>query len=101
MDKKIFVWVKEPGKDPRHVWISNTLKNLQKTVGGYIENFQLAPDEAMICNEEGLILNLPYNCTVLGMPVFGTIIFAGTRDENYTDSNMDIKLVRGLMKEEI
>lgn len=34
MSRKISVLIKEPGKSPRHVWISNTLENLQKTVGG-------------------------------------------------------------------
>ena len=35
MKKKIKVIIKEPGKKPRCVYISNTLENLQKTVGGY------------------------------------------------------------------
>lgn len=37
MKQKISVIIKEPDKKPRHVYISNTLENLQKTVGGYIE----------------------------------------------------------------
>ena len=39
---KISVLIKEPGKQPRHVNIENSLKNLQKTVGGYIETVTLA-----------------------------------------------------------
>lgn len=34
MAHKIRVFIKEPGKKLRSVSISNTLKNLQKTVGG-------------------------------------------------------------------
>ena len=49
---KISVLIKGPGKNPRHVWISNTLENLQKTVGGYIESVTLATDMCIICNEE-------------------------------------------------
>ena len=39
---KISVIIKEPGRRPRHVWIENSLKNLQKTVNGYIETVTLA-----------------------------------------------------------
>jgi len=31
---KISVLIKDPGKKPRHVYIENSLKNLQNTVGG-------------------------------------------------------------------
>lgn len=31
---KISVLIKDPGKKPWHVWIQNSLKNLQVTVGG-------------------------------------------------------------------
>ena len=34
---KIGVIIKEPGRVPRHVNISSTLENLQKTVGGFEE----------------------------------------------------------------
>ena len=34
--EKIKVIVKDPGKPARVVWISNTLENLQRTVGGRI-----------------------------------------------------------------
>ena len=50
---KIGVIIKEPGRVPRHVNISNTLENLQKTVGGYIETVTLCSDIVVICDEEG------------------------------------------------
>lgn len=40
---------------------SFTLSELQSYVGGYIEMVNLPNGECMICNEEGLLLNLPYN----------------------------------------
>ena len=52
---KIGVLIKEPGKRPRHVNISNTLSNLQKTVGGYIETVTFSKEIVVICNEEGRI----------------------------------------------
>lgn len=51
---KISVLIKDPGKNPRHVYIENSLKNLQATVGGYIETVTLATDAVIICNEEAL-----------------------------------------------
>lgn len=87
---KIFVWIKEPGMKARHVWISNSLKNLQRTVGGYIEAYPLTNDEVVICNEEGCpdLLNLPYNCTMFGNRFYGTIIFAGVSGEEFVNSGM-------------
>lgn len=94
MDKKIFVWVKEPQKPARHVWISNTLKNLQNTVGGYIECYPLSVSEVIICNEEGRILNLPYNGFYEGSDFCGTIIFAGVAGEEFTDSSLTLEQIK-------
>lgn len=82
---KISVLIKEPGKSPRHVWISNTLENLQKTVGGYIESVTLATDMCIICNEEGRLMNLPHNCNVCGIDFVGTIILCGIAGEELVD----------------
>ena len=56
---KISVLIKDPGKNPRHVHIENSLKNLQNTVGGYIETVTLSDDAVIICNEEGRLQGLP------------------------------------------
>lgn len=37
------------------------LEEAQKYVGGYVELLHLKKREMFICNEEGIILNLPYN----------------------------------------
>lgn len=82
---KISVLIKEPGKSPRHVWISNTSENLQKTVGGYIESVTLATDMCIICNKEGRLMNLPHNCNVCGIDFVGTIILCGIAGEELAD----------------
>lgn len=82
---KIKVLIKDPGKKPRSVYISNTLENLQKTVGGYIETVTLASDLVIICNEEGRLKNLPYNCHICGVDFVGTIILCGIEGENLAD----------------
>ncbi|MBQ0037824.1 MAG: DUF3846 domain-containing protein [Clostridiales bacterium] len=85
MSKKISVIIKEPGKDPRHVNISDSLKNLQRTVGGYIETLTFATDACIICNEEGRLQGLPYCCTFFGAELVGTIIMVGVNGEEFTD----------------
>ena len=38
-----------------------TLEEMQKCVGGYVVYVYLEDDLVLVVNEEGLILNLPYN----------------------------------------
>jgi len=55
---KIKVIIKRPDEQYGHMtYISNTLKNLQRTVEGYIEVVPLRSDLVMICNEEGRLTN--------------------------------------------
>jgi hypothetical protein len=82
---KIRVFIKEPGKKLRSTHVSNTLENLQKIVGGYIETVTFATNLVIICNEEGKITGLPYNCNICGMNFVGTIIFAGVDGDEFGD----------------
>lgn len=91
MEKKIFVWVVEPFKKPRHVYISNTLKNLQNTVEGYIENYALSEKVGIICNEEGIFKNLKFNAKIDNQQFFGTIIFVGYSGEEFTDCPLTVE----------
>ena len=45
----------------KRVEIDNTLKALQKVVGGYIETMTLSTDHVLIVNDEGKIHGLPKN----------------------------------------
>lgn len=45
----------------------------------------LAEDLAVVCNEEGRIQRLPYNCTVLNVDFCGTILMAGIDGDEFTD----------------
>ena len=88
---KISVLIKDPGKNPRHVHIENSLKNLQTTVGGYIETVTLADDAVIICNEEGRLQGLPYCCTICGVDLVGTVVIAGVAGEEFADLPGDFK----------
>lgn len=78
---KVKVIIKRPDEEFGHVTnISTSLKNLQNTVGGYIEIVTLAAFEwgsiCIICDEEGLLKGKPYNCEVCGIDFVGDIIVA-------------------------
>lgn len=77
--------VKRPGEPPRHVNISNSLRALQQNVEGYIETVTLASDLVLICNEEGRMLGMPYNCTICGTDFVGPIILTGRKGYEFTD----------------
>ena len=93
---KIKVLAKKPGKAPYATTINNELKSFQRMVDGYIENFQVMSDMALICNEEGRIRGMEYNFHIGGMPFFGPCFFVGTDGSEYTDCPAtldDIKLL--------
>ena len=88
---KIKVLMKRPDSHWYVTNVSNTLKNLQNLVGGYIETVTLLTPQAgrkgpvIICNEEGKLIGLPYNCRFFGEDFVGTILIAGVDGEEFAD----------------
>ena len=82
---KIKVWLKKPGEPPKHGLITNSLGALQAKVQGYIETVTIADFLVVICNEEGRIRKLPYNCDICGWDFYGTIIIAGVDGPEFAD----------------
>lgn len=76
---------KKPGCAPELIDIDNTLKALQAEVGGYIETVTITSDAVIICNEEGRILGLPYNCRFVGVDFVGTILVVGRNKDEFCD----------------
>ena len=81
------VLIVEPGKHPRKADIEHTLESLQTLVDGYIEiTYPWKDNVAMVCNDEGLIRQLPLNRLVApGNPIFGTFFLCGFGEEDLTD----------------
>lgn len=75
---------KKPGCEPELIDIDNTLKALQQEVGGYIETVSIA-DVVIICNEEGRLCGLPYNCRFVGVDFVGTILVVGRNKDEFCD----------------
>ena len=96
MSDKINVWVKHPGKQPEWVLIWNTLEDMQQIVGGYIEAVYIAEDMAIICNEEGLINNLSFNCKVCGHHLFGDLILVGCDEDGFIDCPWDAESLQNV-----
>lgn len=88
-DNKIRVYIKAPGKEPELKEIENTLESLQQIVGGYIETVTLADNAVIICNEEGRLRDLPFNCHIFGGDFVGTIIFAGVDEDEFASWSLD------------
>lgn len=99
MARKISVIIKRPGEKPYHTNIANTLENLQKTVGGNIEVVRIANDVCFIVDEEGIIKGLPYNFSVCGAKLFGTVVFCGVDGEDFTDMPVTFEVAKVLFPE--
>ena len=93
-DGKIRAIVKRPDEEIGHVTnISPTLENLQNIVGGYIEAVTIRPGVVVICNEEGRMKGLEYNCIVSGRDLVGDfevgfvgeIVVVGAEEDEFCD----------------
>ena len=88
------ILVCEAGKHPAVKEIEHTLKNLQDIVGGYIEAiYPYEEPVGLVCNEDGIALNLPLNRIVEGYGVIrGTFFVCGLTEEDFcglTDEQID------------
>lgn len=79
----------EPGQELELIDIENKLEELQKQVEGYIECVTLIPGKlVMVVNEEGLILELPYNMSasiIARRNIVGNALIVCCDDEDFTD----------------
>jgi len=108
MAKKIKAIVKRPDEQFGHVtWVSDSLENLQKTVGGYIETVTLDNGVVLICNEEARLRDMPYNFTVrrvrgvvtIQNAIFGTVIACGADGDEFADIPIDFNEWKALLCE--
>lgn len=75
------VFFKEPGKAIRQMNVPNKLHTLQQLIGGYIESVTLCSDLVILCDEEGRLKGLPYNCEFCGIDFCGPIMFVGANED--------------------
>lgn len=76
---------KRPGCEPEIIEVENTLKAFQTEVDGRIEAVTISADIVAICNEEGLLRGLPFNCWFFNMPFVGTLLVVGYDRDEFCD----------------
>jgi hypothetical protein len=98
--KNISVIIVEPKKPARVETIENTLENLQKIVGGYIECIK-AEGYDIIINEEGKLIDLEPNFGIYdGMDyVAGTAIFVGVNYDEGEFMTLPEKIKEHVLKQ--
>lgn len=100
MDNCIICIIKDPGEQPIVANIPNTLEALQKAVGGFIETVDRSDTLALLCNEVGLLMGLPYNHTIFEMPIVGPIVAVGVNGEEFVSLTPDqIRIAMSLLRE--
>ena len=79
-----------PGQYPKQMEISNSLESLQKEVGGTIAAvYPFADPVAVVCNDDGKLLDLPMNRALRDENgqsydvVAGTFLVVGLGDEDF------------------
>ena len=77
------VLIKEPGKDPRRIFIPNQLDVMQQLVGGYIEHIHYSEGVGIICDEEGKLKGKDRNFFFKDDVIVGTVLFVGDDDDMY------------------
>ena len=81
------ILIVEPDRHPRMAEIPLALEAMQQTVGGYIEiTYPWEDPVALVCDEEGLLKQLPFNRLVARQcALFGTFFLCGIGEEDLTD----------------
>lgn len=81
------VLIVEPGKPPREAQIEHTLEAMQAVVGGLIQALYPWEDHAaLICDEEGLLKQYPFNRAISSrLMIYGTFFICGIDGEEFAD----------------
>lgn len=90
MQRKIKALIVEPDKLPYEKIISNTLRDKQQIVDGYIEYVRLLDDDSvvLICNEEGKINGSKYNRDIGYDIIAGTFIIVRENPDDGEDRSL-------------
>ena len=98
---EIRVIIKRPGEAAFEASVANELETLQRWVGGYIETYALGwrPETIVVCNEEGKLEGLPYNCSWGNEAFVGTILLVGVKGEEFADCPYRLKTVTAIWPE--
>ena len=94
----------EPGKPAYAAEIENTLRGIQRAVGGYIQTASNEDGTVIVCNEEGKLNSLPANRRLASDVLVGNFFVIGTKGTDFrslTDEETEKYLKRFATPEEI
>lgn len=82
----------EPYRRPRMTEIPNTLRSMQETVGGDVQDIYPWDDPvALVCDDEGLINDSEFNRYIHpDIFIFGNFFLCGVGEEGFTDLPKDL-----------
>lgn len=86
---------KEPNKPAVYKEVPNELEDLQELVDGWVEAHTITEDMVIICNEEGRIRQMPFNCHVF-VDWVGPIAFVGCKGDEFCDVPISLEDARQL-----
>lgn len=107
---RIRVYYKPVGAPAFPMDVQCCLESFQSLVSGYFEYYNINKQLAIVCNEDGRLCDLPYNCTVLNSRFYGPVFIVGRKehwsadDEDFGWKDVDIsaeeavRLFAGLLK---
>ena len=79
----MIVLIKEPCKAAYRKNIKNTLEELQRIVGGYIETLGVFHGIVAVIDEEGVLKAKASNIAPHGITLVGDVVFVGVKGENF------------------
>lgn len=86
------ILIVEPGRHPKKKEIPHTLRDMQETVGGYIQAIYPWDDPvALVCDEEALFKDSEWNRYICeGVAIKGTFFICGLGEEDFADLPDDL-----------
>ena len=76
----------EPGKSPRAADIPHSLDKMQAIVGGTIQAvYPWSERAALVCDDEGLLKDYPFNRKIGEHAIFGTFFICGIDECDFSD----------------
>lgn len=81
------------GKQPREKMIGQTKRTFQRHVGGQINVLTVCSDLFVVCNANGRSHGLPYNCTIAGIPLYGTVVICGKEGDEFTEAPLSLDML--------
>lgn len=93
---KIKVFIKDPGKPPRHVNVSPAWGNIQNIVGARATVGRIFDDLNIIYDPEGAYYS-DNNCIIDDEEYFGTVIFCGSSSSGIDSAEIDFGSFKKLL----